>query len=154
MSRSHTPLARLSALAALSMVLAAACGGGDGPEQASAATTDGGPGVRLVSTADGRAIQADGPADLVVLDVRTPDEFASGHLADAVLIDFYRPDFAERIAELDRDVPYLLYCRSGNRSGQAAALMADLGFTDVADVDGGVLAWADAGLPLVAGSGS
>ena len=52
---------------------------------------------------------------------------------------------------LDRDTPYLLYCRSGTRSGQAAAIMADLGFNDVADVDGGVIAWAEAGLPLVAG---
>lgn len=105
-------------------------------------------GIRVVSPEEAAAIAADPPADLVVLDVRTPDEFAEGRLTDAVLIDFYEPDFAERLAELDRDVPYVLYCRSGNRSGQVRAVMTELGFTDVADVDGGVLAWAQAGLPL------
>ena len=55
------------------------------------------------------------------------------------------------LAELDPDVPYLLYCRSGNRSGQTRALMEQLGFSDVADVDGGVIAWADSGLPLTTG---
>jgi rhodanese-related sulfurtransferase len=65
------------------------------------------------------------------------------------MLDFYAPDFADRLAQLDPDVPYLIYCRSGNRSGQTLALMEDLGFTDVADVDGGILAWGDAGLPVV-----
>lgn len=106
-------------------------------------------GIRVVSPTEGAAIQADPPADLVVLDVRTPEEFAEGHLDDALLVDFYDEDFADQLAELDRDVPYLLYCRSGNRSGQARALMADLGFTDVADVDGGIVAWEQAGLPVV-----
>lgn len=86
--------------------------------------------------------------DLVVLDVRTPDEFNAGHLDGAVMIDFYESDFAANINELDRDQPYLLYCRSGNRSGQTLALMEDLGFTNVADVDGGINAWLDAGLPV------
>jgi len=84
-----------------------------------------------------------------VLDVRTADEFAEGHIEGAVMLDFYDPDFAAQIAELDPDVPYLLYCRSGNRSGQTTEIMDQLGFTDVADVDGGILAWADAGLPVV-----
>ena len=98
------------------------------------------------STAAG--ILADAPDDLVVLDVRTPEEYAEGHVADATLIDFYEPDFADRIAELDPDVPYVVICRSGNRSSQAVALMRDLGFGDVTDVDGGIVAWTAAGLPL------
>lgn len=106
-------------------------------------------GVRLVTPEVGAAIQADPPADLVVLDVRTAEEYADGHLDGATTIDFYANDFADLIAELDTDVPYLLYCRSGNRSGETAALMRDLGFTDVAEVDGGILAWADAGLDIV-----
>ena len=65
------------------------------------------------------------------------------------MLDFYDPAFATQIAELDRDVPYLLYCRSGNRSGQTIELMEQLGFTDVANLDGGILAWDDAGQPVV-----
>ncbi len=95
-----------------------------------------------------QSILADAPDDLVVLDVRTPEEFAEGHLADATLIDIYEADFADRIAELDPDVPYVVYCRSGNRSGQAVELMGELGFTDVTDIDGGILAWNAAGLPI------
>lgn len=105
-------------------------------------------GVRVVAPEEAAAIAADPPADLVVLDVRTPEEFAEGHLADALLIDFYEPDFGAQLAQLDRDVPYVLYCRSGNRSGQAREMMSELGFVDVADVDGGIIAWAEAGLPL------
>jgi len=54
------------------------------------------------------------------------------------------------MAELETDVPYLLYCRSGNRSGQTVELMTDLGFTDVAEVDGGIVAWEASGLALLA----
>ncbi len=109
------------------------------------------PGIRLVSASEGAEIQSDPPADLVVLDVRTPEEFSEGHLEDAVMIDFYRDDFADELAELDPNVPYLLYCRSGNRSGQTAELMKDLGFTDVADIDGGIVSWTDSNLPTVTG---
>lgn len=106
-------------------------------------------GVRLVTPEEGAAIKADAPADLVVLDVRTPEEFAEGHLDGAIMVDFYAADFTDQLADLDPDVPYLLYCRSGSRSGQAAALMEELGFVDVANVDGGILAWSDAGLDVV-----
>lgn len=143
--------------------MACSGGGGDGASQEGsgaekADTTETGgseaggdnvAGIRLVSATDGAAIAENPPDDLVVLDVRTPEEFAEGHLEGAVMLDFYEADFAERLAELDPDVPYLLYCRSGNRSGQTATLMADLGFNDVADVDGGILAWNEAELPTV-----
>ncbi len=106
-------------------------------------------GIRLVSAQAGAAIWSDAPSDLVILDVRTPEEFAEGHLEGAVMIDFHGDDFASQLGELDPDVPYLLYCRSGNRSGQTTEILRDLGFGDVADIDGGILAWADAGLPVV-----
>ncbi len=106
--------------------------------------TDSG-GVRLVTATEAASITADPPADLVVLDVRTPDEFAAGHLDGAVMIDFYSDDFAEQIAVLDPNASYVLYCRSGNRSGQAASIMKSLGFNDVADIDGGIMSWLDAG---------
>ena len=105
-------------------------------------------GIRLVSATEGADIQGSPPEDLVILDVRTPEEFAEGHLEGAVMVDFYDDDFADQLAKLDPSVPYLLYCRSGNRSGQTAVIMADLGFDNVADVDGGIVAWTEAGLPI------
>ena len=87
----------------------------------------------------------------VVLDIRTPEEFMGGHVEGALNIDFYGADFADRIGDLDRDVVYLVYCRSGNRSGQAMQLFRDLGFTAIHELQGGILAWTQAGLPLVGG---
>lgn len=106
-------------------------------------------GIQLVQPDDAAATIAASPDDLVILDVRTPEEFAEGHIDGAVMIDFYRDDFADELGQLDPDVPYVLYCRSGNRSGQTRAMMAELGFAAVDDVDGGVIAWQAAGLPLV-----
>ena len=82
----------------------------------------------------------------VVLDVRTPEEFAEGHLAEAVLINFYDTDFADQLDELDKEATYVVYCRSGNRSQGAIDTMRDLGFTDVVEVDGGIQAWLSSGL--------
>ncbi len=126
---------RLLALLTLTTLILGACSGG--------ASSEGG--LRLVSADEAADIQAEPPADLMILDVRTPDEFADGHLEGATMIDFYETDFADQLADLDKDVPYLLYCRSGNRSGQTIEFMRDLGFTDVANVDGGILAWDEAG---------
>jgi len=111
--------------------------------------TDESGGIRIVSPNDAAAVQADPPAGLQIIDVRTPEEYADGHLSGSTMIDFYEADFADRIAALDRDTPYLIYCRSGNRSGETRELMEQLGFTDVRDVDGGIVAWADADLTIV-----
>ncbi|NNE10756.1 MAG: rhodanese-like domain-containing protein [Ilumatobacter sp.] len=149
----HVALFARTALIAAALVIPAACSSGDRSTEPIVAAAPSGSsptsgGVRVVSPDEAAAITADPPADLVVLDVRTPAEYAEGHLGDAIVLDFYEPDFADRLAQLDRDVPYVLYCRSGNRSGQTREMMAELGFTDVADVDGGILAWADAGGPI------
>lgn len=66
-----------------------------------------------------------------IVDVRTAQEFADSHLLGAVNIDILRSDFKSRIEKLDKNKKYFLYCRSGNRSGQAQALMKSLGFTNV-----------------------
>jgi rhodanese-related sulfurtransferase len=108
-------------------------------------------GISTISVDAAAAITDNPPDDLVVLDVRTPEEFAEGHLEGAVLVDFYAADFADQLAALDTDVPYLVYCRSGNRSGQALGMMEQLGFASAVDVDGGIVAWADAGLPVTTG---
>ncbi|MEM8745438.1 MAG: rhodanese-like domain-containing protein [Actinomycetota bacterium] len=147
--------AALASVVTLSLI-ATACGSDDAetePVDLQPADTDvssaDAPAIRIVSPTDAAATLDDPPDDLVVLDVRTAEEFADGHIEGAVMLDFYRDDFAEQIAALDRDVPYVIYCRSGNRSGQTRQLMADLGFEAVDDVDGGVISWAEAGLPFV-----
>lgn len=86
---------------------------------------------------------------VTVLDVRTPEEFAAGHLPGAVNIDSSAPDFADAVAELPKDGTYLVYCQTANRSGVATDRMVDLGFTDVYDLQGGIVAWADAGGQIV-----
>lgn len=89
--------------------------------------------------------------DLVVLDIRTSEEVSAGAIHGARVVDFYSPTFQSDIGEFDRDAAYLIYCRSGNRSAQASQLMENLGFTEVYELDGGILAWANAGLPLTSG---
>lgn len=90
-------------------------------------------------------------AGTVVLDIRTPEEFADGRVEGALNIDFYAADFADRIAALDRNATYVVYCRSDSRSGQAMDLFRDLGFAAVHEIDGGILSWIQAGLPVVGG---
>ena len=91
------------------------------------------------------------PIDLGLFAGDLDQDGLEGHIDDAIMIDFYSDDFADQLAGLDPDVPYVLYCRSGNRSGQTLAIMEQLGFTSVQDVDGGALAWQEDGLPLVPG---
>lgn len=67
-------------------------------------------------------------AGAVVLDVRTRGEFSEGHIPRAVHIDVMSPSFAGAIEKLDRNKTYLVYCRSGNRSGQACSIMTAKGF--------------------------
>jgi phage shock protein E len=87
----------------------------------------------------------------VVLDIRTPDEFAQGTIEGAVNIDFYDTAFADQLDSLDKDAHYVVFCRSGNRSGQAMGTFADLGFTDVTEIDGGIVNWYQSGLPVTQG---
>jgi rhodanese-related sulfurtransferase len=88
-------------------------------------------------------------AGVITLDVRTPSEFAEGFIEGARLIDFQSGNFENEIAALDKNATYAVYCRSGNRSGQAVKVMQDAGFTNVFNMNGGVIDWANAGLPLV-----
>ncbi|NJM56116.1 MAG: hypothetical protein HC841_09710 [Verrucomicrobiae bacterium] len=83
-----------------------------------------------------------------VLDVRTAREFASGHLKRAIHLDATAPDFAKRVAELDRAVPYAVHCQSGKRSAAAVATMRELGFELLYDLEGGFAAWQKAGRPV------
>lgn len=79
--------------------------------------------------------------DTVLLDVRTPAEVRSEALEGAVTIDFMAPDFPQNVAQLDKSKLYLVYCRSGNRSGQACQIMHQQGFIEVYNLGGGLMNW-------------
>ncbi|MFQ5448684.1 MAG: rhodanese-like domain-containing protein, partial [Saprospiraceae bacterium] len=78
---------------------------------------------------------------IVLMDVRTPEEIANGKIEGAVELDFFGANFQEEIAKLDKDRTYLVYCRSGNRSGKTCKLMADMGFKHLFNLAGGYNAW-------------
>jgi len=75
--------------------------------------------------------------NMTIIDIRTPQEYSSGHIDGAINIDFYAPDFAQQLEKLDKVAGYSIYCRSGSRSGKALDIMKNLGFTNVVDLQGG-----------------
>jgi rhodanese-related sulfurtransferase len=87
--------------------------------------------------------------DFAILDVRTPSEFAEGHIENATNLDFYSDTFADDLNLLDKDKAYLIYCRSGVRSGDALEMMAEFNFREVYNISDGIIAWEKAGLPTV-----
>ena len=88
----------------------------------------------------------------VIVDVRTPAEYAAGHVDGAINIDVEGGDFGTQIAALPKDSTYAVYCRSGRRSAIAADQMASAGFTSVVNLEGGGLAELQAaGAPVVTG---
>ena len=93
--------------------------------------------------------QNEGNPDFQIIDVRTPEEFNDGHIENAILIDFYSEDFKDEIAQLDREKTYFVYCRSGNRSGQAIDILSELGFQEVYHLSAGIREWVEKGFPIV-----
>jgi rhodanese-related sulfurtransferase len=84
-----------------------------------------------------------------IIDVRTPAEFSEGHIEKARNIDFLSADFKAQVARLDKEKPYLVYCKSGKRSASALETFKALGFSQVTVLDGGLNTWTAKGLPLV-----
>lgn len=82
-----------------------------------------------------------------LIDVRTPQEYAKGHLNQSINVDWYENDFLQKTAQLDTSKPVFLYCLSGLRSGEAAAKLRKAGFRQVYDLQGGIIKWRAAGLP-------
>ncbi|CAN5530012.1 hypothetical protein BH10BAC5_BH10BAC5_04940 [soil metagenome] len=78
---------------------------------------------------------------ITILDVRTPQEYAEGHIKDAVNIDFYDPNFKNSLAKLDKNKTYLVYCRSGNRSVKASKILNDLEVHSIYNLKGGIEDW-------------
>lgn len=88
---------------------------------------------------------------VVVIDVRTPLEYAAGHVEDAINMDVESGDFATQLAKLDPEGEYAVYCQSGRRSGIAASTMEDAGLTTVHNLKGGIADLQAAGAPIVTG---
>ncbi|MBA7679383.1 Thiosulfate sulfurtransferase GlpE [subsurface metagenome] len=87
--------------------------------------------------------------DFVIIDVRTPEEFADSHIENAVNIDYYSETFRDELNLLDKNKTYLIYCRSGNRSGSALDIMEELNFRAVYHLSDGIIGWNEEGLPTV-----
>ncbi len=87
--------------------------------------------------------------DFIILDVRTPSEYASGYIENAVNIDYYADDFEDTLDQLDKSKTYLVYCRTGSRSASAMNIMKKLDFIEVYNMQGGITAWTSAGYPVV-----
>jgi phage shock protein E len=87
-------------------------------------------------------------ANTVVLDVRTPKEFAAGHISGATNIDWNASDFAKKAAALDKSKTYLVHCAAGGRSAKASEKMTALQFTNVYNLEGGMKGWEKAGKPV------
>ena len=92
--------------------------------------------------------QRKGDDNFVVLDIRTPAEFEAGHLPNSIMIDFYSNSFADELKQLDKTKTYLIYCRSGNRSGRSMELIRKLKFHKVYHMDSGIIGWESEGLPV------
>ena len=89
----------------------------------------------------------------IVLDVRTPEEIAKGHLANASIIDFYDEAFQQKVKMIRKDVPVFVYCAAGSRSAKAAEQMSTIGFTKVYNLEGGYNGWLNAGYDVVKNDG-
>lgn len=96
---------------------------------------------REVSVADVKEIMAETPRDYRLIDVRTPREFAAGHIEGAENIDVQASTFRQIISEIPRNEAVIVYCRSGNRSAKAVAIMQELGFQNISEMKGGWLGW-------------
>lgn len=107
------------------------------------------PAYTTVGVQEFQNLITDPDVNIQLLDVRTRDEFDEGHIAGAMQADINESGFVERaMAALDANRPVAVYCRSGRRSAHAANLLAQQGLK-VTNLDGGVIAWQDAGKVLV-----
>ena len=100
-----------------------------------------------ISVANAEKLLKENPK-VVVLDIRTPAEFAAGHIPGAKSIDFSAPDFAKQISALDRKTSYLIHCASGGRSGRAMAMPEVQALGNVLHMNEGFKAWEKAGKPV------
>ena len=123
------------------MALSLAACSSDSASNKAAATTQ---------VADAATNESETTATATIIDVRTPEEFAAGHLEGAINMNVEDSTFATQIATLDSSSKYIVYCRSGNRSAIATALMNDAGISQITDLGSVENAAAKTGIPIVA----
>ena len=87
--------------------------------------------------------------DFVIIDVRTPEEFAEGHIENVINLDFRSETFTDWLNILDKDKTYLIYCRSGRRSRNTLDTMEELNFKEAYNMLGGIIEWKAGGLPTI-----
>jgi len=87
--------------------------------------------------------------NFIIIDVRTPEEYANGHIENAINLNYYSKTFKDELNKLDRNKTYFIYCRTGGRSGMALDTMKELGFTKVYNMLGGITQWEAEGLPTI-----
>lgn len=102
--------------------------------------------MSTIEPKDARMLVAEGKA--IVLDVRSPEEYAEGHIAGARNVSINDAGFARTIEMLNRDDAYVVYCMGGGRAGRAVSLMEKLGFKYAKNLAGGITAWKSAHLPV------
>lgn len=90
-----------------------------------------------------------GEDSLQVVDVRTPEEYDVSHLKNAQNICVTSDDFKEKVAKLDKEKPVYVYCKKGGRSAKAATILKEMGFTEVYDLQGGMMSWEEEGLETI-----
>ncbi len=169
MSRPHPTVSRrlrlgAAALAAAALIVPAAAGCSSSTQTPASNSAANSAGPVAANSAGGAASIENGahlsPADFdaalaapgtVVLDVRTPAEFAAGHLPNAKNMDIEGADFAQQLATLDPNGTYAVYCRSDRRSGLALDQMTSAGFAQAFDLAGGIVAWEQNGGQVVTG---
>jgi len=86
--------------------------------------------------------------NFIIIDIRTPGECKSGHIENTINLNYYSKTFKDELDKLDRSKTYLIYCRTGGRSGMALDTMKKLGFTKVYNMLGGITQWEAEGLPI------
>jgi len=79
--------------------------------------------------------------NLIIIDVRTPEEYNKGHIENAINIDYYNPNFQTELKKLDKTKEYLIHCKSGSRSGKTLNIMKNLNFKNVLNLKGGINGW-------------
>ncbi|MFI5324041.1 MAG: rhodanese-like domain-containing protein [Thermodesulfobacteriota bacterium] len=89
-----------------------------------------------------------GSPDLIILDVRTKEEYSEGHIEDSVNIDVKSESFKDEIGKLEKSKSYIVHCRTGRRSDTAVKIMEEMGFRDIYKMEGGIVGWQAAGFPV------
>ena len=103
--------------------------------------------IKALTSQEAKTLLVQQP-EIALLDVRTDEEYAGGHLQEATNLDYKAPDFAAQLSKLDKAKPYLVYCAAGGRSSKATKLMHEMGFINVYNATEGFNQLKDAGIPV------